>query len=904
MAGKRVYFFGDGSAEGKAEMRNLLGGKGANLAEMTNIGVPVPAGFTITTEVCAEYYKSGEKLPEGLWDEIEEHLKRTEQSMGGTFGGTKNPLLVAVRSGARVSMPGMMDTVLNLGLNDTTVKALIEESKNERFAYDSYRRFINMYGEVVLGVEHKHFEKILHTKKERAGKKSDTELSSVELQEIVESYKNLILRVTGESFPEDPREQLKKAICAVFSSWNTERADIYRRINNIPSDWGTAVNVVAMVYGNMGDDSGTGVAFTRDPSNGENIFYGEYLLNAQGEDVVAGIRTPQPINEARKHNPEDVSLEKKMPEVYKELDAVYHKLENHYKDVQDIEFTIQRGKLYMLQTRTAKRTAAAAVKIAVDLVKEKFITPKEAVMRMDPAQLDQLLHPTLDPTAEKVVIAKGMAASPGAAKGAVVFTAARAVEEAGNGNEVILVRNETSPEDIGGMNAAQGILTARGGMTSHAAVVARGMGKCCVVGCGDITVHDETKCFTVAGRSIKEGDKITINGTTGEVLMGEVPTIQPELSSDFKQIMDWADEFRTLKVRTNADTPHDAQVAVEFGAEGIGLCRTEHMFFGEDRLPIVRKMIMAQDTEEREAVLQDLLPMQRTDFKEIFEAMKGAPVTIRLLDPPLHEFLPNGTDLSNEISECKFRLRDAGSMVDVDKLLRTINEKTALLGVVNTIHEINPMLGHRGCRLGITYPEIYRMQVRAIIEAACDVSGHGINVVPEIMIPLVGHANELKFAKKEAIGVANQVLEENGVELEFLIGTMIEVPRAALTAGEIAEDAEFFSFGTNDLTQMAFGFSRDDIAKFLPSYLEGNILPNDPFVTLDQAGVGQLVEMGVKFGRAARPELKVGICGEHGGDPSSVGFCHRIGLDYVSCSPFRVPIARLAAAQAALNEQA
>lgn len=903
MSRKRVYFFGKGKAEGAAEMRNLLGGKGANLAEMTNIGVPVPAGFTITTEVCTEYCENNNKLPDGLSEKIEENMRSVEKAMGAKFGDSSNPLLVSVRSGARVSMPGMMDTVLNLGLNDRTVAGLTNQSGSERFAYDSYRRFINMYGDVVLGVEHKHFEDLIQNKKSQANKIDDNELSAEELKELVEEYKSLVLEKTGERFPEDPKEQLTKAICAVFGSWDTERAIIYRKINNIPGDWGTAVNVVAMVYGNLGDDSGTGVAFTRDPSTGENVFYGEYLINAQGEDVVAGIRTPQPINEAGKQNKEEVSLEKRMPAAYGELVAVYKKLENHYKEVQDIEFTIQKGTLYLLQTRTAKRTAAAAVKIAVDLVKEGMITPKEAILRIEPAQLDQLLHPMVDPDAEKKVIAKGLAASPGAAKGEVVFSAEQAILEAENGKDVILVRNETSPEDIGGMNAARGILTARGGMTSHAAVVARGMGKCCVVGCGGITVHDETRYFVAGNTTVKEGDNITINGANGEVLLGEVKTIQPELGSDFKQLMEWADEFRTMEVRTNADTPHDSQVAREFGAEGIGLCRTEHMFFGDDRLPIVREMIMAQSKEIREDALRKLLPMQREDFRGIFDSMQGLPVTIRLLDPPLHEFLPNAMELSIEISEAKLELKDAGSFPEIDSGIRKINEKTALLGTVNRLHEINPMLGHRGCRLGITYPEIYRMQVQAIFEAACDIYIETrVKIVPEVMIPLVGHINEFKFSKKEAIKVAEEVMAKKHVKIEYMIGTMIEVPRAALTADLIAKEADFFSFGTNDLTQMAFGFSRDDIAKFLPEYIDKKILPEDPFVALDQEGVGQLVEMGVKKGRAVHPNLKVGICGEHGGEPSSVEFCYRIGLDYVSCSPFRVPIARLSAAQAALKK--
>ncbi len=901
MSNKFIYFFGGGKAEGNAQMRNLLGGKGANLAEMTNLGVPVPAGFTISTEVCKLYYENNKKYPSTLWGEVMQNLCRVESSMGAKFGDPENPLLVSVRSGARISMPGMMDTVLNLGLNDTTVKGVVKQSNNERFAYDSYRRFIQMYGNVVLGVDHSAFEKVLDAKKEKLGAKNDTDLDAEALKELVVEFKQLVKERTGHDFPEDPKEQLDKAIGAVFESWDTERAIAYRKINNIPGRWGTAVNVQSMVFGNLGEDSGTGVAFTRDPSTGEKVFFGEYLLNAQGEDVVAGIRTPQPINKGQKENG-SVSLEEKMPRVYDELVDVYQKLERHYKDMQDLEFTIQQGKLYLLQTRTGKRTAASAVKIAVDMVKEGLIDKKTAIMRLDPAQLDQLLHPMIDPKAEMDVIAKGLPASPGAAVGEVVFTAEYAVEEAARDKPVILVRAETSPEDIAGMHAAQGILTARGGMTSHAAVVARGMGKCCVAGCGAIRVNEEAKEFTVGALVVKEGDYISLNGTTGEVIKGRVPLVQPELSGNFKTLMEWVDEARSLKVRTNADTPEDAKTAREFGAEGIGLCRTEHMFFGEERLPVVRRMILADNKEERMAALEKLLPVQRADFYGIFKAMTGLPVTIRLLDPPLHEFLPNREELIAQIAELKTSLKYVTDPAEREKISALLTEKQPLLGKVQQLHEFNPMLGHRGCRLGVTYPEIYEMQVRAIMEAACQLAEEGQRIVPEIMIPLIGTVEELTITKESAIKVAENVMTEKQVKLTFLIGTMIEIPRAALTADAIAGEADFFSFGTNDLTQLTFGYSRDDAGVFLPSYVEKGILPEDPFVALDQAGVGQLVEMGVTKGRAAKPHLKVGICGEHGGEASSVEFCHRIGLDYVSCSPYRVPIARLAAAHAKLKE--
>ncbi len=882
--GKFVYFFGDGKAEGRADMKNLLGGKGANLAEMTNLGVPVPAGFTISTEVCTAYYENNKKYPKGLWQQIEENINKIEQVMGAEFGDPDNPLLVSVRSGARISMPGMMDTVLNLGLNDQTVQGLIKQSGSERFSYDSYRRFVQMYSNVVLGIKGEEFEKLLKKKKASRGVKKDTGLDAAALKEVVAEYKALVKDETGQDFPDDPKQQLDKAIGAVFESWNTERAIQYRKINNIPGHWGTAVNVQSMVFGNLGDDSGTGVAFTRDPATGERVFFGEYLLNAQGEDVVAGIRTPHPINKAQKKgNSHLSSLEEEMPEVYQELESIYQRLEQHYADMQDIEFTIQKGKLYLLQTRTGKRTAASAIKIAVDMVNEGLIDKHTAILRVEPQQLDQLLHPTIDPEAKLDIIAKGLPASPGAAVGQVVFTAEHAVKEAERDKKVILVRTETSPEDIAGMHAAKGILTSRGGMTSHAAVVARGMGKCCVAGCGAISVDEAAKKFTVGNVTVSEGDYITLNGSTGEVILGKAQLVEPELSDDFATLMSWVDEVRTLKVRTNADTPEDSQVAIGFGAEGIGLCRTEHMFFGEDRLPTVRRMIMANNKEERLIALKGLLPMQKGDFKEIFKVMKDLPVTIRLLDPPLHEFLPKKEDLD----------KDPGLSAE-DK--KTILKKAA------SLHEVNPMLGHRGCRLGITYPEIYEMQVQAIFEAACELAQEGYTIIPEVMIPLVGHIEELRFTKKSAVKVAEEVMQRCGVNLEYQIGTMIEVPRAALTADEIATEAEFFSFGTNDLTQMTFGFSRDDAGVFLPAYVEKGILPDDPFISIDQNGVGQLVEMAVKKGRASRPNLKFGICGEHGGDPKSVEFCHRIGLTYVSCSPYRVPIARLAAAHAVLKE--
>ena len=886
MATKYVYFFGDGKAEGRGDMKNLLGGKGANLAEMTNIGLPVPPGFSITTEVCTEFYKNERNYPPELTGMVEENLRAVEALMGKKFGDAQQPLLVSVRSGARASMPGMMDTVLNLGLNDTTVQGVIAQSGDERFAYDSYRRFIQMYSNVVLGMDGDILEHILEQMKERRGVQHDTQLSAADLKELVGLFKNKVKEELGQSFPEDPQEQLWGAIGAVFGSWMNPRAITYRKLNNIPAEWGTAVNVQSMVFGNMGDDCATGVAFTRDPATGENYFYGEFLVNAQGEDVVAGIRTPQPINKAGGDGSLP-SMEEVLPECYEQLVKIRGILESHYRDMQDIEFTIEKGKLYMLQTRTGKRTAKAAVKVAVDMVKEELISEREAVLRVEPAQLDQLLHPSLDPKADKQVVAKGLPASPGAASGEVVFSADEAEEAARLGLKVILVRVETSPEDIHGMHAAQGILTARGGMTSHAAVVARGMGKCCVAGCGDIKVDYQGQQFTARdGSVIKKGDVITLDGSTGEVMKGAVPTVQPELSGDFGTLMGWVDKIRRLKVRTNADTPHDSKVARNFGAEGIGLCRTEHMFFEGDRIMAVREMILSADLEGRERALAKILPMQKGDFVGIFREMKGLPVTIRLLDPPLHEFLPHTDAELQELSK------------EMNVPVGTLKTK------VESLHEFNPMLGHRGCRLGVTFPEIYDMQVRAIMEAACElVKEEGYEIVPEIMIPLVAEVKELGILRANAIRVADEVISRYGVEVEYLIGTMIELPRAALTADQVAKEAEFFSFGTNDLTQTTYGLSRDDAGKFLPYYVEREIFPVDPFVAIDQDGVGLLVKIACEKGRQARPKIKLGICGEHGGEPSSVIYCHKIGLDYVSCSPFRVPIARLAAAHAVLLEQ-
>jgi len=885
MAQKYVYFFGNRQAEGRAEMKNLLGGKGANLAEMTSIGLPVPPGFTITTEVCTEFYKNNQTYPESLAAAVAENLKKVEGLMDRKFGDPQNPLLVSVRSGARASMPGMMDTILNLGLNDATVQGIIAQSGDERFAYDAYRRFVQMYSDVVMGMEKDILEHLLEQKKEQRGVHLDTDLTAADWKELVGAFKRKIKEELGREFPEDPHEQLWGAIGAVFGSWMNQRAITYRKLNSIPADWGTAVNVQSMVFGNMGNDCATGVAFTRDPSTGENYFFGEFLVNAQGEDVVAGIRTPQPINRVKDKDGKLPSMEEVLPECYRQLVDIRGILEKHYKDMQDIEFTIEKGTLFMLQTRNGKRTAPAAIKIAVDMVREGLIDEKEAVLRVQPSQLDQLLHPSLDPAADKQVIAKGLPASPGAVSGQVVFSADEAEAEAKLGKKVILVRIETSPEDIHGMHAAQGILTARGGMTSHAAVVARGMGKCCVAGCGDIKVDYAGETFAARnGVVVKKGDTITLDGSRGEVMLGAVPTVAPALTGDFAQLMGWVDTYRKLKVRANADTPHDSKVARQFGAEGIGLCRTEHMFFDAERIAAVREMILSEDVEGREKALAKILPMQKGDFIGLFREMKGLPVTIRLLDPPLHEFLPQEEK-------------------DIEELSKTMRVPvSALKHKVEFLHEFNPMLGHRGCRLGITFPEIYDMQVRAIMEAACElVKNEGFVIVPEIMIPLIATARELQVLKQNTVAICNEVIAQYGVRLEYLIGTMIELPRAALTADEIAIDAEFFSFGTNDLTQTTFGLSRDDAGKFLPFYVDSGILPEDPFVSLDQNGVGQLVKIAAEKGRATRPGIKLGICGEHGGDPSSVIFCHKVGLDYVSCSPFRVPIARLAAAHAALT---
>ncbi len=901
---KRVYLFGGGTSEGKADMKNLLGGKGANLAEMSNLGIPVPAGFTITTEVCTDFYKNNRQYPAGLKEEVNEAMRKVEQIMGARFGDPSNPLLVSVRSGARASMPGMMDTVLNLGLNDKTILGVIKKSGNERFAWDSYRRFIAMYGDVVMGLkpeskdEHDPFEEVMDHLKKKRKVKMDLDLTVADLKELVAQYKALIKKKVKKDFPSDPFEQLWGAIGAVFGSWMNDRAILYRKMNGIEDSWGTAVNIQAMVFGNMGDDCATGVAFTRDPSTGDNRFYGEYLINAQGEDVVAGIRTPQQVTVvgsqkwAKDNNIKETdrkskysSLEEYMPKAYKQLDDIYNKLENHYRDMQDIEFTIQNQKLWMLQTRNGKRTAAAAVKIAVDMVKQGLITKEEALMRIDPMSLDQLLHPTLDPKAKRNVITKGLPASPGAGVGRVVFNADDAETWSGKGEKVILVRVETSPEDLKGMALAQGILTARGGMTSHAAVVARGMGKCCVSGCSELEVDYKKRVFKIRNLTIKQGDFISLDGSSGEVMLGKVPTVNPQLSGNFGTIMKWADEFRKLGVRTNADTPHDAEVARGFGAEGIGLCRTEHMFFEGDRIKAMREMILADDLVGRKKALAKLLKMQRKDFYGILKAMKGFGVTIRLLDPPLHEFVPHEEKNQKEMArELKVPVKDIKAKVEA-------------------LHEFNPMLGHRGCRLGITYPEITEMQARAIFEAACQLKKEGVNVKPEVMVPLVGHVNELKMQKDIIIETAEKVMKEKKIKVEYMVGTMIEVPRAAVTADEIAGEAQFFSFGTNDLTQMTFGYSRDDSGKFLPEYVDKKILPNDPFRVLDREGVGKLIRMAVEKGRAVKNDLKVGICGEHGGDPSSVEFCHMVGLNYVSCSPYRVPIARLAAAQAAIKQE-
>jgi pyruvate,orthophosphate dikinase len=900
MAEKRVYFFGGGKAEGNAEMKELLGGKGANLAEMSSLGIPVPAGFTITTEVCTHFMKTGGKYPAGLQKDVDAALKKVEKVMDARYGDPTNPLLFSVRSGARASMPGMMETILNIGLTSKTIPGLIAKSGSERFVYDAYRRLIMMYSDVVMeksaGIEPaegkaiRHLlEKEMQKIKDDRGIKLDTELTADDLKKLVVIFKDKIRQVLKKEFPDDPTDQLWGAIAAVFRSWNGKRAKAYRRIEGIPDEWGTAVNVQSMVFGNMGDDCATGVAFTRNPATGENKFYGEFLVNAQGEDVVAGIRTPQAINkesmtDASRHLP---SLQMLMPDLYKELAGIRSRLEKHYHDMQDIEFTIQSNKLYMLQTRVGKRNGIAAVTMAVDMANEKLISKQEAVMRVRPEQLDELLHPMLDPKSEKNAkrLAKGLPAGPGGGVGQIVFTAEDAEAWAEDKKKIILVREETSPEDVHGMRVAQAVLTARGGMTSHAALVARGWGKCCIVGCSSLSIDSVKKAMVVDGKTFGEGDWISLNGTIGAVYEGPIDLLpaDPERNKSYKMLMSWADKFRKLKVRTNADNPHDAKLARSFGAQGIGLCRTEHMFFGPDRIAPMREMILADDEKGRKKALRKLLPLQRKDFIGIFKAMDGLPVTIRTLDPPLHEFLPQDAETRQEMAA-----------------LMGVTEE-AIKAKVESLHELNPMLGHRGCRLGITYPEITEMQVQAIIEAACRVARKGVKVYPEIMIPLVGTKAELANQRQIAVATAEAVMKAEGVKVDYMVGTMIEIPRAALTANEIAEVAEFFSFGTNDLTQMTFGYSRDDVGKFLPIYLAAKILPADPFQKLDQTGVGQLVDLGIKRGRSTRPKLKVGICGEHGGEPSSIDFCHRVGMNYVSCSPFRVPIARLAAAQAAVR---
>jgi pyruvate,orthophosphate dikinase len=872
MPQKLVYFFD----EGKKEMKELLGGKGANLAEMTNLGLPIPQGFTVTTETCDEYYKAGKKIPTGLREEVKHNIEKLEKVMGKKFGHTEDPLLLSVRSGAASSMPGMMDTVLNLGLNDKVAEGMIRKSGNDRFVWDSYRRFIQMFSDVVMEVPAEKYSDALDEFKKEKRVEFDTQLTADDLKELCEIFKGITKDATGKLFPEDPFEQLMMSVSAVFNSWNNDRAILYRRLNNIYGLLGTAVNIQAMVFGNMGEDCGSGVCFSRNPSTGENKFYGEYLMNAQGEDVVAGVRTPKNMDD----------LAQSMPAIYKELDTIRLKLEKHFRDMQDMEFTIQENKLWMLQTRNGKRTAAAALRIAVDMVKEGLITEKEAVLRLDASQLDQLLHPTLNPKAEAKVepIVTGLPASPGAAVGEIVFDAEKAHDLAEEGHKVILVRVETSPEDLIGMNASEGILTQRGGMTSHAAVVARGMGKCCICGAEALAISYKDKTMTTPdGTTLKEGDLISLNGTLGKVYEGSIEVVEPDLSGDFQKVMDWSDKYRTLIVRTNADTPHDTATAVKFGAEGIGLCRTEHMFFDEKRIFSIRKMILSDNQEEREKALKELIPYQREDFYGLFKELKGLPATIRLLDPPLHEFLPKEQGEIEELAK------------ETNKSVNQIVEKIA------SLHEVNPMLGHRGCRLGNTYPEITAMQARAILEAAVNIVKEGGKAIPEIMIPLVGDIKEF-MAQKEIIDrTAEEVFTEKKEKIDYKVGTMIEVPRGALVAGEIAKEAEFFSFGTNDLTQMTYGFSRDDVVKFLPKYLKLGLLKTDPFVSLDQEGVGQLVQLAAKNGRATRKDIKLGICGEHGGDPASIDFCHRTGLNYVSCSPYRVPIARLASAQAALR---
>jgi pyruvate,orthophosphate dikinase len=883
-----VYAFGGGTADGDASMKNLLGGKGANLAEMSSLGLPVPPGFTVTTEACVHYYSSDKSYPPGLREQVAAGLKAVESITGKAFGDAANPLLVSVRSGARASMPGMMDTVLNLGLNDQTVEGLAKLSGDRRFAFDSYRRFIQMYSAVVLNMDHHLFEEILDDHKDRLEVYVDTGLTAEDWEAVVIDYKDAVERELGRPFPQDPAEQLWGAVGAVFASWMNDRAKFYRRMHDIPESWGTAVNIQSMVFGNMGDGSATGVAFTRNPSTGDNRLYGEFLINAQGEDVVAGIRTPQPLTRIAREEMGDnnLSMEEALPEVFTQFKAVVERLETHYRDMQDIEFTVEQGRLYMLQTRNGKRTAKAALRIAVDLANEGLITHAEAVMRVDPASLDQLLHPTIDPASPRDVIATGLPASPGAATGKVVFTAEEAEKLGLAGEAVILVREETSPEDIRGMDAARGIVTARGGMTSHAAVVARGMGRPCVSGAGEIQIDKRAGEFRARGKTIRAYDIVTIDGSTGEVLQGVVKMIEPELSGDFGALMSWADSVRRLKVRANAETALDAQVARQFGAEGIGLCRTEHMFFDPARIAAVREMILADDVAGRKAALAKILPMQRADFVELFKIMEGLPVTIRLLDPPLHEFLPHSEDDLTAVAEA--------TGLDPTKLLRRAQE----------LHEVNPMLGHRGCRLGVSYPEIYEMQVRAIIEAACQVVADGRPApIPEIMHPLVAKGEEMKFLRELTDRTAKEVLAERDVSIEYMVGTMVELPRAAIRAGDLAEHAEFFSFGTNDLTQTTFGISRDDSGRFLNAYIDKGIFERDPFVTLDQEGVGDLIRIATERGRAVRPDVKLGICGEHGGDPASIQFCESVGLDYVSCSPYRVPIARLAAAQAAIGER-
>ncbi|MCH5249146.1 MAG: pyruvate, phosphate dikinase [Lachnospiraceae bacterium] len=871
---KWVYLF----EEGNADMRNLLGGKGANLAEMTNLGLPIPQGFTVTTEACTDYYNNNRQISNEIQKQIFDALAILEQKQGKRFGDTENPLLVSVRSGARASMPGMMDTILNLGLTDIAVEGFAKKTGNPRFAYDSYRRFIQMFSDVVMGIEKSFFERILDEIKAKKNITYDTELTADDMKEIIARFKDIYKEKKGEEFPQEPKVQLMEAVKAVFRSWDNERAIVYRRMNDIPGDWGTAVNVQAMVFGNMGDTSGTGVAFTRNPSTGEKGIYGEYLINAQGEDVVAGIRTPQPITR----------LEQDLPECYKNFMEIANKLEEHYRDMQDMEFTIEDGKLFFLQTRNGKRTAPAALKIACDLVDEGKITPEEALLRIEAKSLDQLLHPTFDKEALKTgqVVGQALPASPGAAAGKVYFTAGEAKAANERGERVILVRLETSPEDIEGMHAAEGILTVRGGMTSHAAVVARGMGTACVSGCSDISINEADKLFELGGEVFREGDYISLDGSTGKIYKGDIKTVEASVSGNFGRIMEWADQYRKLKVRTNADTPGDAANAVKYGAEGIGLCRTEHMFFEPDRIPKIRQMILSRTPEQREKALNELIPFQKGDFKALYEVMEGRPVTIRFLDPPLHEFLP--TDKNDIEDLAASMMMSAGEVQEI----------------CDSLHEFNPMMGHRGCRLAVTYPEIARMQTRAVMEAAIEVKNEkGCDIVPEIMIPLIGEKKELKFVKDIVVETAEQVKKEKNSDIRYQVGTMIEIPRAALLANEIAEEAEFFSFGTNDLTQMTFGFSRDDAGKFLDDYYKTKIYESDPFARLDQNGVGQLVQMAVEKGRSVKPDIKLGICGEHGGDPSSVEFCHKIGLSYVSCSPYRVPIARLAAAQAALNNK-